>query len=276
IAGVRKRHAHACFMAATPGSSPTETTALAGCGFDLVVYCSSAWDYRAAGFGETVDCLTQIAPLVGMPEAPFGRRLGAGFSDSGRARRAAARAFEFTTSLGVGWLIPMGFEYGATRDMDSSRDRPEDFEHLVAAAPFDLTTEIAAVNTQRTIPLEKDGSDSARILSSPGAPAAVLLATRPQDHAARPTLIFVNASLDDPVRVAVAPLLTASGLPGAMLEEKANNLRVGPDEAIIIRPGAVRVLSAIATSPIASSPLDVTAAAAAPRIAIEAVSPSVD
>ena len=143
IAGVRKRHADACFMGSTLGVGPTEPKALAECGFDFVVYCSSAWDYRAAGFGDTLDCLSQIGPLIGTPEAPFDRRLSRGFSDSGRARRAAERAFEFTTSFGAGWLIPMGFEFGAIRDMDSARDRPADFV-LVAEAPFDLTTEIAA------------------------------------------------------------------------------------------------------------------------------------
>ena len=54
-----------------------------------------------------------------------------------------------TDPYGAGWLIPMGFEFGVTRDMDPARDRPEDFERLVAEAPFDLTTEIAATNAQR-------------------------------------------------------------------------------------------------------------------------------
>jgi starch synthase (maltosyl-transferring) len=277
IAAVRKRHADACFMASTLGAGRTETMALAGCGFDLVVYCSGAWDYRTAGFGETVDCLSQIGPLIGMPEAPFDRRLGAEFNDSGRARRAAQRALEFTTSFGAGWLIPMGFEFGATRAMDSARDRPADFERLIAEAPFDLTTEIAAVNAQqRVIKLEPNAVGAVRMLSPPDAPAAVLLSTGSEDHSARPRLIFVNADLDNPVRISVAPLLTASGLPGAMLTDETKSRPVGPDGAIIIGPAAVKNLALIATSPIAACPLDVAAAAAAPRIAIDGVSPSVD
>ena len=277
IAGVRKRHADACFVASTLGVGPTETRALAECGFDFVLYCSGAWDYRAAGFGETLDCLSQIGPLIGMPEAPFDRRLSRGFSDSSRARRAAERAFEFTTSFGAGCLIPMGFEFGAMRDMDAARDRPADFERLVAEAPFNLATEIAAANARAAAtPSETDAFGSLRILSPPDAPTAVLLSTGPEDHSAQSRLIFVNVDLDNPVRVSAAPLLTASGLPGAILEVEPNSRPVGPDGAIIIGPGAVRNLSLIATSPIATSPLDVVTAAEAQRIAIEAVSPSVE
>jgi len=35
--------------------------------------------------------------------------------------------------------------------MDSARDRPEEFARLVAEAPFDLSTEIAAVNARRRL-----------------------------------------------------------------------------------------------------------------------------
>src|SRR4029077_14569140 len=169
IATVRRRHADACFIASTLEVRRKETMGLAACGFDLVICCSRGWDFRVEGFGETVDCLTQIAPLIGMPEAPFERRLGGAFTDSGRARRAAERAFAFTTSFGAGWLIAMGFEFGAARRMDSARDRPEDFERLVAEAPFNLATEIAAANARAAAPSETEAFGPLRILSPPDA-----------------------------------------------------------------------------------------------------------
>jgi len=278
IAVARRRHADPCFVPSTLGVEPAESMGLAACGFDLVAHCSRAWDYRAGGFGESVDRLNQIAPMIAMPEAPFDRRLSGAFTDSGRARRASNRALAFTATYGAGWLIPMGFEFGVTRDMDPARDRPEDFERLVAEAPFDLTTEIAATNARRGAQSEANAIGSVRTLSPPDAPAAALLVTgRTDGHdSVRPRLILVNANLDDPVRVLVAPLLTTSGLPGAMLEDETNNPPIGPDGEIRIGPGEVRILSAIATAPSSVCPLDVAAAAAAPRIAIEAVSPSVD
>src|SRR5439155_22078118 len=127
---------------------PGDAAALAACGFDLVVSCSRGWDYRAGGYAETVDRLAQIAPLIAMPEAPFDRRLGRAFTDSGRARRAADRALAFASAYGAGWLMPMGFEFGAARDMDAARDGPEEFARLVAGAPFDLATEISATSVQ--------------------------------------------------------------------------------------------------------------------------------
>jgi len=149
ISAVRTRRPDVSFMAWTIGIGPAEATNLAAaCGFDLVACCSHTWDFRAGGFVETVDRLMHTAPLITMPEAPFDRRLGRGYVDTGRMRRAAHRALAFATAYGAGWLMPMGFEFGARRDMDPARDRPEDFARLVAEAPFDLMAEIAATNAR--------------------------------------------------------------------------------------------------------------------------------
>ena len=278
IATVRTRHPDTRFMAWTLDLDPGESAALAACAFDLVVSCSRAWDYRTGGYAETVDRLAQIAPLIAMPEAPFDRRLSRAFPDSGRARRAADRALAFAASYGAGWLMPMGFEFGAARDMDSARDRPEEFARLVAEAPFDLATEIAAINERCLSSSGANATGSMRALSPPDAPAAAFLLAdgAAGAHSARPRIVLVNASLDDPVRIPVAPLLTTSGLDGAVLDDDTESPPVGPDGVITIGPGDVRILRAAATPPIGRHALDVVEAAAAPRIAIEAVSPSVD
>ena len=187
-----------------------------------------------------------------MPEAPFGRRLAHPHTDSGDARRAADQALALAAAYGAGWLMPMGFEFGARREMDPARDRPEDFARLVAEAPFDLTTQIAATNAccgssgARTI-------GSMRVLSPPGAPvAALLLAGAGGETEAGLRLILVNESLDDSVRALAAPLLTASGLPGAVFEG-AGGPPIGPDGVIVIAPGEVRVLRAAAIPAVVES-----------------------
>ena len=236
IFAVRRRHPQAGFMASA--FEAAEAGALTECGFDLFTSCSRNWDYRAEGFFDAVDQLARIASVIAMPEAPFDRRLSRTFRDTGRAQRAARRALAFTTAYGAGWLMPMGFEFGAARDMDPARDRPEDLERLVAEAAFDLSTEITEINS-RFASSGKDGVASVRSLAPPEAPAAALLVTGrsngAKDHETR--LVLVNASLDDPVRVPLAPLLTASGIPGALTRDGPDAPAIGPEGTITIGPG---------------------------------------
>src|SRR5579885_897634 len=192
IATLRRRHPDAEFIAWTAGLAPAEAAALGDCGFDYTACCCRGWDYRAGGVAETLDSLARLAPPLLAPEAPFERRLGRGLNDSGRMRREAERALAFAAACGAGWLMPMGFEFGAARDMDPARDRPEDFGRLA----------------------------------------------------------------------------------GALLDGGA--AAVGPDGVIALAPGEVRVLRPRATAPVARRQIDATEAAAAPRIAVEAVSPAVD
>ncbi len=277
IAAVRRHCPHASFMAATLGAEAAESEALAACGFDLVASCARGWDYRAQDFPEIVDRLAHIAPVIAMPEAPFDRRLGRAFRDTGRAQRAARRALALTTSYGVGWMMPMGFEFGAARDMDAARDRPEDFTRLVAEAPFDLSADIAAANS-RSASAHRETPSGMRSLSPPGAPAAALLVSGRANGALNRglRLVLANASLDDPVRVPLAPLLTASGLDGVLLEDEDDPEPIGPDGALTIGPAEVRTMRLVKTAPIDRAVRNAIEAATMPRVAVEAVAPSVD
>ena len=273
IAAARRRHPHASFMASTLGTEPADER-LTECGFDLVALCSRNWDYRAEDFPDTADHLTHIARVIAMPEAPFDRRLSGDFRDTGRAQRAARRALALATSYGGGWMMPMGFEFGAARDMDAARDRPEDFERLVADAPFDLSADIAAANSH----CSSYAAASIRGLSPPDAQAAALLIVGRPNGAANqePRLVLANASLDDTVRVPLAPLLTASGLDGALVDDDTADASMGADGVVIIEPAEVRTLRITATAPVARAEQDVAEAVTAPRIAIEGVTPSVE
>jgi starch synthase (maltosyl-transferring) len=275
IAAVRRRHPQAGFMASA--FDAVEAAAFVECGFDFFTSCSRNWDYRAEGFCERVAKLARIAGVIAMPEAPFDRRLSRAFRDTGRAQRAARRALSFTTAYGTGWLMPMGFEFGAARDMDPARDRPGDLERLVAEAAFDLSAEITEINS-RFAPSGKDGLASMRSLGPPEAPAAALLVTGRSNGAAddETRLVLVNASLDDPVRVPLAPLLMASGIEGAITRSGLDMPALGPDGTITIAPAEVRTLSVIATAPIGRAERAALEAATMPRVVIEAVTPSVD
>jgi starch synthase (maltosyl-transferring) len=277
ITAVRRQHSRVRFIASTAGLESAESEALAGCGFDLMETCSRGWDFRSGDFPETVEHLARLAPVLALPEAPFGRRFSRSFRDTGRAERAAKRAATFTMSYGSGWVIPMGFEFGATRQMDAARDRPDDFIRLVADAPFDLSGEIAAANL-RCASSSEDGATTVRNLSPPDAPAAALLVSSLVDGSGicRTRLVLANASLDDPVRVPLAPLLTASGLAGVATDDDPAEKLAGPDDTFTLAPAEVCTLRVARMAPIVPDARDALEAAAMPRIAIESVMPSVE
>ncbi len=278
IAAVRHQGQRTCFMAATPDLTSEESAALGECGFDFAASCARRWDDCAEAFAERVDRLAHIAPVIAMPEAPFDRRLSRAFRDTGRAQRAARRALAFATSYGAGWMMPMGFEFGAARDMDPARDRPEDFTRLVSDAPFNLSADIAAANA-RCAASGGEAATSVRSLASPGAPVTALLVARPVNGAVAehaPRLVLANASLDDPARVPLAPLLTASGLNGALVDDAASGSLIGPEGTIVMTPAEVRTLRLRTPPPIARAQRTALEAAAMARVAVEAVAPSVD
>jgi starch synthase (maltosyl-transferring) len=275
IGATKERSGTADFIGWTLGLDDGAAAALAACGFDRAACCIGTWDYRSAGFVEAVDGLTPVAPAIVVSETPFDRRLGRGFADTGRARRAAARAIGFGAAWTAGWLMPMGFEYGATRAMDPARDGPDDFARLVAGAPFDLTADIAAANARSAAGVAGTAPGAVRSLSLPGAPAAALLLDD-GGPGAKQRLLLVNPSLDEPVSVAAAPLLTTSGLGGALLDDGSGAPPVGPEGTIGVAPGEVKLLRPVATTPVDLAAPDVLTAAAGPRIAIEAISPSVN
>src|SRR6202035_4531504 len=120
---------------------------------------------------------------------------------------------------------------------------------------------------------------SVRSLAPPEAPAAALLVAGAMNGTAAKRglrLVLANASLDDPVRVPLAPLLTASGLDGALVDDDDTGVSAGPDGAITIAPAEVRMLHISAAPPIGRPQRNAVEAATMPRIAIEAVAPSVD
>ncbi len=167
----------------------------------------------------------------------------------------------------------MGFEFGAACRMDPARDRLRGFAaRLVAEALFDLSDEVAAANSAAAEPAR---INSRAGLSPADAPAAALLLADGAD-ADPPRVVVVNASLDEAVRVPLAPLLAASGLGAALLDDETGDDPLGPESTITIAPADVRMLRAAVAAPIGRRAQGAAEAAAAPRVAIEAVAPAVE
>ncbi|MGH8779605.1 maltotransferase domain-containing protein [Paraburkholderia sp.] len=295
-AAVRARHPSVRFLAATPGLARADLAALEGAGFDAVFSSVRWWDFRAAWMTEEHAVLARIGAPVAFPEAPYGVRLAAEFAgahDVALVERAYRRALAVATSTGTGWLMPMGFEYGAAEPVSLTATASANHAaQLAAQARFDLSDAIAAANAVQRDTWALNTIGELRALSAPGAPVAALLRgvardLRTSDEA---VLIVVNPDLHAPVRVDPARFL--DGVPGnftrfTALDASSRDVpRALP--AFTLAPGACRLFGAVAEPVVQlAPPVDtghgkesgrktVVDAVAAPRVAIEDVSPAVD
>ncbi|MFC7395755.1 maltotransferase domain-containing protein [Chelatococcus sp. GCM10030263] len=263
------------FLADTPGTPLAAIAALAGCGFDYLFSSVAWWDCRAGWLVDEHEALCPVAPLVGFPERPFGKRLAAAAGPF--SERAARRALNVAAATGAGLLVPMGFEHGATEPLDPIRVRP-------ASGPdepsFDLTREIARVNAliARGDILGRD--DRLGILTGPDAAATAILRMDKPDvqRVSRATLVVINPDLGRPTSIdggAIAALPTGFS-PFRDVEFSKVELLGG--RRIRLEPGEVRLFSAETSRPVLREPQaeDITAAIAAPRIVIADVTPSID
>ncbi|HTI19050.1 MAG TPA: maltotransferase domain-containing protein [Trinickia sp.] len=289
-AAVRTRHPDARFLAATPGLSRSDLAQLAGVGFDSVFSSLRWWDFRADWLVDEHAALVRVGAPIAFPDAPYGPRLAADFASANDAiviERAYRRAMAAAVALGTGWLMPMGFEYGVAEPLSYRAGSAERYRSSCAAAQFDLSVDVAQANAlqQRTPLLQSVGE--LRALSPAGADVAILLrGARPDLRNTREAALFIaNAELSTPAFVEPARFL--DGVPGGFTAVKplasACTIPSEPLEAFVLGPGESHLFRASATPcvtiPYASKRAEAAAVAqatAAPRLAIERVSPCVD
>ncbi|MBV1799855.1 alpha-1,4-glucan--maltose-1-phosphate maltosyltransferase [Siccirubricoccus sp. G192] len=267
------------FLAWTAGLPAPAVPSLAGAGFAAVFDSLAWWDLRGAWLAEEAARLATIAPAIATVEAPFGPRLAGHFEDPLMAERAARRHLRVAAGIGAGMLVPMGFEYGARRPLDPARDRPGDWAWLRSHAGFDLSAELRAANAQLT-PRRLEPAEL-RPLSGPAAPVAALLRAGAADArlARSAGLVLANADLRAGAPVSAEALLPGAGGGFARFRPawpEAGEALV-PGATLHLDAGEVRLFEAEAPRPILlPEDEDALAAAEAPRIGIEAVTPTVD
>ncbi len=253
LAAQVRGNGRACLLLGwTPGLAAERQSALVGCGLDYVFPSLPWWDFRAEWFWTEVERLRRVARLLAPVEAPFDRRLAARIADPALRETACRRSACFAAGMAEGWMMPMGFEGASMVPLDTRRDGPAPPEAATGVAEA-----IVVANAMRLPPTRP------RLLTAPGAPVIGLL--RPAPGGDGGVLLAANAELDRAVRPVLAPLTGA-------LEGAAALARLGP--------GEVATVTLHAPPPITLArpklPLSAEAAARAPRIAIEAVTPAVD
>ncbi|KAF1006461.1 MAG: Alpha-1,4-glucan:maltose-1-phosphate maltosyltransferase 2 [Luteibacter sp.] len=278
IDAVRHEAPGIAFLAWTPGCTPDQVAAMRGVGFDATVSSANWWDYRAPWFAEETTRLAAIAPSLACAEEPFGTRLGDELGEENQLDHAYRRAAAFAATSPAGWLVPMGFEFAVHDALDARRGEPMDPTTLKAKGLLDLRDTIQAANASvapqiAPAPHIATHGDVALLLTVDGADART---------AKQATLTLVNASLDRDVPVASADILTGAASHFGPWTTPDGHRLFEHDDGLLLAPGAVLTLSATPSIPAlrkmgASVKKELLQnATRAPRVAIEAVQPTVD
>jgi starch synthase (maltosyl-transferring) len=278
----RRRSAGTMFIAWAPGAGPEALAGLAGCGaagrgFDFAASSSCWWNFRAGWLDEDAARITAIAPAMATPEPLFGARAAAD-PDIERASLASRRALALAAHYAPGFLMPMGFEYGAEAPMPRhSGALAEAFQALQSAPRFDLTREVAAVNARLVRQAKLFQGDAARVVSPPWADVAVLARGSAPNPGQNPgAVLLANASLDAPGLCSPSTILLNAGM-GGQLARFDQKQPVSPADIVILPPGETMLCRIMPLPAIKMTKRQTPdEAVAAPRIAIEAVTPSVD
>jgi starch synthase (maltosyl-transferring) len=245
----------------TPGLSADALANLEGSGLDRVFSSLPWWDANSDWIWTEAAALRRIAPAIACPEIPFGRRLARDTSDPVLCPILQSRAAAFAAAFGAGWLMPMGFEHCDRRAMDALADMAA----MASPQSADIAADIRNANAA-------SAHGDPRPLTAPGEKAmAFLRCAGDPRYAESATLTLANT---DAVRKVTFPL-------GPLLEAAGGRFEATPSSAsVVMAPGGVRTLALRALPPILVAPSDLAAtaraAAAAPRVAIEDVSPAVE
>ncbi|HEV2609851.1 MAG TPA: alpha-1,4-glucan--maltose-1-phosphate maltosyltransferase [Noviherbaspirillum sp.] len=282
------------FLAWTPGCTPAQIDELAGCGFDATFSSGAWWDYRSRWLAEEQARLLRAAPPIAFPDSPDEPvidRVG-GNEDIPVRRQIYKRALRLAAAAGSGILVPMGFEFGASGVMrmgTASGGERQPWSDLQEHRPFDLTGDISEVNRY----IAKRGAvfygQPIRMLSLPEAEAgaaAILLreaVAAGADGQREAVFIVVNPDVSRPCEVDERRLLERAGgfiRAGAAWPLNDDGSAGGsPSGSVHLDSGALELFSARTREPVLlprERAPDAAVAAKSPRIAIEAVSPSVD
>ena len=275
IGQVREVGAELAFIAETQAAPREAVLALAGCGFDALTSSLPWWDGRARWFVEEHEALRTVAPLIADVEPPFGPRLSVGHTAADAQALAYEQRLKLAAATGMGLLVPMGFEFASAEPLDPRGGDAARFADLAISPPLDLGEAVRSANGLSGELSHFSGE--MRLLSGEGAAVTALLHANASDvrRASAALLVLINSDLHAQADPDAAVLARA----GAEFEPFAR-VDEGGEPFAPMRAGEVRLLLARRSQPIAHplppGPGSAQAAALAPRLVVEGVSPVVE
>jgi starch synthase (maltosyl-transferring) len=278
IGAVRQSAPDCHFLAWTPGLSWPDVAPLRGVGFTAAFSSLPWWDGRAGWFVEEHALLRGVGAVIACPEAPFGPRLARRFEGHGNLPALYRHQLRCAAAVGDGILIPMGFEFGANEDMPRAMARRAAGQNggslLHNGSNLDLSAEVREANALCSELAPANGE--LRLLNSPGDSVTALLRSDAADarYAGDPIVIMINPDLAQGHRASIS-LRPLPPTAGASLSIVAAAER---EACEALDAGEVRILRAQRNDAVKLRRTEVRAAtlSAAPRIVVEAVTPSVE
>ncbi len=276
IGELRADGADLTFIAETQSAPREAVLALAGCGFDALTSSLPWWDGRARWFVEEHEALRAVAPLIAVVEPLFGPRLSTGHVDPQEAALIYEQRLRLAAATGAGLLMPMGVEVASREPLDPRDGDVGRFAESLQAPFADLQEAVRAANALSKALSHYSGE--MRVLTGEGAACTALLHADAGDvrRASAALLILINPDLKASAASGGDGLLARAGAEF----EPFTRVDGGEEPFAILRPGEVRLLLARRSQSIchllAAGSTSAQAAARAPRLVVEGVSPRVD
>jgi starch synthase (maltosyl-transferring) len=278
---VRGNASETRFLAWTPGTTFEARQALHGIKFDGTFSSLCWWDLTQRWIADEHEQLRSIGYEIAFPEVPFDKRIAHEVEPLDVIERRATRALRLAAGMGDGLLVPMGFEYGCRDRFDPTRGNGAGLKGLRETGSLDLTEEVRQANQLLAQGSGTFGRMPLHLLVGQASPVTAILRTDAEDarQAKAARLIVANADLRRTAQATGAFLASEGGGRFMPFRELAGGgFELTPATTIILGPGEVRVLDGRPLQPIldAAPVPTVEQAVAAPRLAIENVTPSVD
>jgi len=277
IAAAKATNPDVGFFAWTPGTAFSTRKALASVGFEGAFSSIGWWDRRGDWIVEERDVHRAIGSDIAFPEAPFARRVAHGAEDLEMIERRARQALNIAAIAGDSLMIPMGFEFGATIPLDSMFGNGRGLRGLKERGLLDLSGDVRSANAGIATREASFEQQPIRLVVASSVPVSVLIRSDAEDprFADKLRLTVINNDLRSPAVLPVRSLAESAAGFLPLTAEDGTPLDV--EKAIRLQPGEVRNVKGGASKIIlVAPPAPATEAAATPRLAIEAVTPSVD
>lgn len=285
IAFARAREPGLRFLAWTPGCTPAQISSLTGCGFDASFSSGAWWDFRSHWLVEEQARLNRLAPPIAFPDSPDQPVIArvAGVEDIRLRRQIYLRALHLAAATGNGILIPMEFIFALEDQAGQASELWREPDALHAGASIDLSADMARANALVADLGSRFYAGRLHLLSGPDASAAVLLRMVADlaDPSGDALLIIVSADLMQTCTVSVRQMQErAMGFVRYRRIWPDAGTELAPMQPVELAPLTLQLFAAHRNAPIllpdSRGDQAVMSAATAPRIAIEAVTPSVD